>query len=158
MTIENIRVSKLKLLDKNPRKITKEKIEKLCDSLRDDPDFLFKRPILVNVVDGKHIVYAGNQRVRAAKKLGWKEIPCIVDAELDEKVMKARTIKDNKSSGDWDYDILANEYDLEDLIEWGFEMKEFDLEGPSDVIEPEDNKEEEQEDNSCPNCGYQLKN
>ena len=67
--IETIEIKKLKLLERNPRSITKAQLEKCKDSLMRDPDFLDQRPILVNVIDGVYHVYAGNMRVRAAKKL-----------------------------------------------------------------------------------------
>lgn len=125
--IKQIPIKELTLLERNPRKITKQAMEKLCDSLKSDPEFLQKRPILVNAIDGRLEVYAGNQRVRAAKKLGWKEVPCIVDENLDAETLKSRVIKDNLSAGAWDYDILANEYEIGDLLEWGFDQNDFDI-------------------------------
>ena len=122
--IQEILLKKLKLLEKNPRKITKEQLEKLCKSLKDDPEFLKKRPILVNLVNDVYHVYAGNQRVQAAKKIGWKTIPCDVDENLDEALIKSRVIKDNKTYGEFDFDIIANEYDFDDLIEYGFSPDE----------------------------------
>jgi len=122
--IQEIPLKKLTLLEKNPRKITKEQLEKLCKSLKDDPEFLKKRPILVNLVNDVYHVYAGNQRVQAAKKIGWKTIPCDVDENLDEALIKSRVIKDNKTYGEFDFDIIANEYDFDDLIEYGFSPEE----------------------------------
>jgi len=122
--IQEIPLKKLTLLEKNPRKITKEQLEKLCKSLKDDPEFLKKRPILVNLVNDVYHVYAGNQRVQAAKKIGWKTIPCDVDENLDESLIKSRVIKDNRTYGEFDFDILANEYDFDDLIEYGFSPEE----------------------------------
>lgn len=129
--IKNIKISKLTLLEKNPRRISKEQMQKLEKSLIEDPDFLKCRPILVNDSDGQLQVYAGNQRVRAAKKLKWKEVPCIVKKDLDPKVMKARTIKDNKTYGEFDFDMLANEWDIDILKDAGFcdyELPGLDLE------------------------------
>lgn len=129
MTIQEISITKLHLLEKNPRRISKEQMDKLVESLENDPDFLLKRPVLVNLKDGKHQVYAGNQRVMAAKKLKWKTIPCIIDVDLDDSLMKSRIIKDNKTFGEFDFDILANEWDLENLTKWGFTENElgFDI-------------------------------
>lgn len=125
--IKKISISKLSLLENNPRKINGDQMQKLVESLESDPDFFNKRPCLVNDKDGKLIVYAGNQRIRAAKKLKWKEVPCIVDQNLDEELMKDRIVKDNKTYGEFDYDILANEFDLDKLIAAGFTHEELQL-------------------------------
>lgn len=119
-----ISISKLVLYEKNPRKITKDQMAKLTNSIKQDPDFLKERPILVNLVDGKYWVYAGNQRVQAAKKLGMKEIPCSVVENLPDDVMRKRIILDNKTFGEFDLDILANEWDYDILLEAGFNDKE----------------------------------
>ncbi len=124
MTITMIPIVKLKLLDNNPRTITKEQMQKLCKSIQDDPEFLKCRPVIANNKDGKLVVYAGNQRVRAAKKLKIKEIPCIIEEDLCEEIMKKRTILDNKTFGAFDFDMLINEYDNDVLLECGFTLPE----------------------------------
>lgn len=149
MKTELIAISKLKLLEKNPRRITKEQMDKLCRSIENDPNFLECRPVLVNCiyVDDKPYmhVYAGNQRVRAAKKLGMKEIPCIVEYDLDEATVKKRIIQDNKTYGEFDWDILGNEYDIELLLESGFKAEEIlgDLSNISDDVRVDGNNEED---------------
>lgn len=144
-TIIKISIKDLTILEKNPRKINAEQMQKLEKSLTDDPDFLFKRPVLVNFKDDKHIVYAGNQRVRAAKKLKWKDIPCIVDENLSDEIMKDRIIKDNKTFGEFDFEMLANEFDIEKLLDAGFTPEELHIdiedlgsteENDSEVLEP----------------------
>lgn len=167
--IEQLKIQKLTLLENNPRKISREQLQKLKESLTSDPTFLEKRPVLVNRVieekevleDGteffhyKYIVYAGNQRVRAAKALGWKMIPCLVDYNIDKELMKSRAIKDNKSVGSWDYDILANDFELTDLVEWGFTTDE--LMGCVDILKGEEpKKEKEKKEKTCPRCGEIL--
>lgn len=149
MTIEQIPIKNLSLLENNPRRISKEQMQKLVESLKNDPDFLLKRPVLVNKIDDKLQVYAGNQRIRAAKKLKWKTIACIVDKDVPKNVMKSRIIKDNQTFGEFDFDILANEWNPEDLVEWGFTEDElsFDvkvLEGDEEgegVLEPKKDEE-----------------
>ena len=145
LTIQEVAISSLSLLEKNPRKITKEQMDKLCKSITNDPDFLFNRPVLVHDDGTKLIVYAGNQRVRAAKKLKWKKIPCIIEKGLSEDIINQRIIKDNKTFGEFDFDILANEWDTELLLEAGFNIDELigkeieDLgstEEDDDVLEP----------------------
>lgn len=167
--VELVKISKLKLLKRNPRTITKEQMEKLCKSIEDDPDFLWNRPVLVNKTSIFHegptdstscteellTVYAGNQRVRAAKKLKMKEIPCIIENDLCEERMKKRTILDNSSYGSWDFDELANSYDLDVLLDCGFKPEEIlgDLSNISD-----DERNEAKEDKKvCDKCGSKIK-
>lgn len=151
---ENIPIKNLTLLERNPRKITKDQMAKLCKSIEEDSAFLKNRPILVNFVDGKNIVYAGNQRVRAAKMLKMKDIPCIIEKDLPEELVRKRIILDNKTFGSFDYDILANEYEIDLLLECGFEAD--DLIGPlqdidaSDIGEEKDDKDKKIK--KCPHC------
>lgn len=155
--IQMIEIKKLKLMERNPRKITKGELEKLCESLTKDPGFLKNRPILVNQVDETLNVYAGNQRIQAAKKLKWKEVPCIIEQNLSEELIKERILKDNKHSGIWDYDILAGDYDLDILIECGFTPEELHLNLSPEEIEPkEEDEEKDKKRKECPNCGHQL--
>ncbi len=110
---------------------------KLVASLEDDPGFINSRPVLVNLVDGIYQVYGGNQRVRAAKRLKWKEITCSVEENLTEELMKSRVIKDNQTYGEFDYDILANEYDIDMLLEAGMTLEQLSLDSV-DVTTEED--------------------
>lgn len=139
--LSHIKISELTLLENNPRKIDKAQFKKLCDSLEKDPGFFLNRPCLVNVKDDKRIVYAGNQRVLAAKKLGWKEIPCIVEINLPEDLIKERIIKDNKHYGEFDMDILANEWDVGLLLDAGFTNAELSFD-PIEEIESAENESE----------------
>lgn len=154
---ENFPIKNLTLLERNPRKITKDQMAKLCKSITDDPAFLQNRPVLVNCTDGKHIVYAGNQRVRAAKMLKMKEIPCIVENDLPYNLVQKRIILDNKTFGEWDFDILANEFNIDVLIDCGFDANE--------LIGPIDNDKEAESDSKgkkesskikCPKCGHEF--
>jgi hypothetical protein len=87
-------------------------------------------------------IYAGNQRYRAAVDLGWKEIPCIVENDLSIEVMRKRSLLDNHTFGKWDMDVLANKWDIDELLSVGqsllSEMKIPDLANIG-----EDNFEEE---------------
>lgn len=123
--IELIKISELKLFKDNPRTISKDALNKLCASIEEDPDFLRRRPVLVNfTIEGGYEVYAGNMRVRAAKRLKWKEIPCLVDHNLSDKLKRSRVIKDNLNAGDFDYDLLASNYDIEELVGYGFDIEQ----------------------------------
>lgn len=157
--IEYIQIKDLKLLDNNPRSISKEQFKSLCKSLKDDQDFFLCRPILVNRVNGELIVYAGNQRVRAAKKLGWKEVPCIVEDNLYEPLMQSRIIKDNAHYGEWDFDLLSN-FDIEMLFDAGFTERMLlgawdKPEVPEIIDAPADEKVSEKKKKPCPNCGFE---
>ena len=126
--IEEIPINDLILYENNPRRISKDQFEKLKDSISKDRDFFYCRPCLVSVTpNGDLLVYAGNQRLRAAQSLGWTHVPCIVNDELTEVQIKTRVIKDNKCFGTFDDDMLANEYDPDMLIECGFTMTELDI-------------------------------
>ena len=109
-------------LPRNPRPSRKEDIERTMKSIREDEDFLEDRPVLVVPDDGYLVVFAGNLRATAAKKIGLKTIPAVIytpETDEDRETIKRRAIKDNGSFGTWDYDILANEWDDLDLGEWG---------------------------------------
>lgn len=150
---EEVPIKNLTLLERNPRKITKEQMVKLCKSIEEDPQLLHNRPVLVNFVDGKYIVYAGNQRVRAAKMLKMKTIPCIIEKDLSHELVSQRIIKDNKTYGEFDWDILANEYDIDLLLNCGFEPD--DLVGTVQEINTNGIDEEKKEDKkikTCPHC------
>lgn len=155
--IVDIKISDLQLLEKNPRKITKEQMNKLCESIVNDPQFLYNRPVLVNDKDDVLTVYAGNQRVRAAKSLKWKTIPCIVEKDLSDEIIKSRIVKDNKTYGTFDYDMLANEWDIETLFECGFTSTEID--GYLEKVEVDDpvlKDEKEKKLKMCPSCGHEF--
>ena len=112
----------LKGLGKNPRYIKEGEFEKLKKSISDSPEFLEARPLLAYPLDnGNYIVIAGNMRLRAARELDFKEIPCyIFDKKTPIKKLKEYTIKDNVEFGSTDWDELANgEWETDDLQDWG---------------------------------------
>lgn len=130
----------LKGLGKNPRFIRDEKFEQLKQSLQDSPEFLDARPLLVYPLEGgKYIAIAGNMRLRAARELGMKTVPCYVFPE-NTSVEKLReyTIKDNLAYGEIDYDVLKEDWDMGELQEWGMDLSD-DFLGTDDT----DNDDEE---------------
>ena len=154
---EQIELKKLKLLERNPRTISKTQMEKCKASLERNPAFLWDRPILVNVVDGKYNVYGGNQRVRAARKLGWKEIPCSVSHDLTEEEIKERIILDNAHFGQNDYEMLANDYDVELLLNCGYTEQSLQIDGGVHEVENEESESvAEEKVRYCPHCNGQL--
>ncbi len=132
-------VSQIKPNPNNPRLIKDEKFKKLVQSIKDFPDMLNKRPIVVNK---DMIVLGGNMRLKACIEAGMKDVPVIV-ADWSEEQQREFIIKDNVSGGEWDWDILANEWDAEQLTEWGLDVpdiqqldaEEDDFEVPEGGIE-----------------------
>ena len=120
-----IATNKLRTNPNNPRTIRKDQLEKLVKSLREFPEMLEARPI---VVDPDYVVLGGNMRLKAAQEAGLKEVPVYV-ASWEEAKHKEFIIKDNLSFGEWDWDMLANEWDAEELDEWGLDTWQPDLEG-----------------------------
>jgi ParB-like chromosome segregation protein Spo0J len=151
--IKRVEIQHLKLLEDNPRTISKDALESLCSSIKKDPEMLWRRPVLVNDVEGSLTVYAGNQRVIAAKWLGWDTIPCIIDKDLPQEIIKHRILIDNRHSGEWDYDILANTFTIDELYGAGFTAKDFEL----DLKDPAEPSEEKPvETHKCEMCGKKL--
>lgn len=154
--IIHLQVNQLLHSESNPRTISKEKFEALCSSIKNDPKFFDARPCLVNRVGEKLTVYAGNQRLRAAKKLGWDTVPCVIHDNLPQEVIDRRSIVDNVSSGEWDYDILANQYDLSELVSWGLDPASFL--GDIELDTEEKPKGKKAKCIKCPSCGHEFTN
>ena len=111
-----IKINKLKINKDNPRIIKDEKFKKLINSIKEFPEMLELRPI---VVDENMIILGGNMRYRACIEAGIKEVPIKIAKGLTEEQKKEFTIKDNASFGDWDWDSLGNEWNTIDLTKWG---------------------------------------
>lgn len=106
-------------LERNPRKISKENMEKLVKSIKANPDYFEARPIICSDRTDKLVIIAGNQRLRAAKTAGLSEVPVVVLHGLSEEREREITIRDNVELGEWDLDLLESDWDAEDLQEWG---------------------------------------
>jgi DNA modification methylase len=117
------KISDVKLNPNNPRLIKDDKFKKLVQSIKDFPEMLNIRPIVVNK---DMIILGGNMRFRACKEAGIKEIPVII-TDLSEDKQREFLIKDNTSGGEWDWDMLANEWDVEELQVWGLDLPSFDI-------------------------------
>ena len=113
-----MKLSEIKPNPNNPRLIKDDKFKKLCQSIKDFPEMLELRPIVVNK---DMIILGGNMRYKAAKEIGLKEIPVTI-ADLTEDQQREFLIKDNTSGGEWDWEVLANEWDSEKLEEWGLDI------------------------------------
>jgi ParB-like chromosome segregation protein Spo0J len=119
MNIQKVKISEVKTNDANPRVIKDDKFLKLVQSIKDFPKMLELRPIIVN---DDMVVLGGNMRLRAAKDAGLKHVPIIKASDLTEEEQQQFIIKDNVSFGEWDWDILANIFDAEQLAEWGLDV------------------------------------
>lgn len=108
-------------LDRNPRTISKENMNKLVESIKANPDYFEARPIICSDRTGKLVIIAGNQRLRAAGMAGLSEVPVVVLHGLTEEREKEITIRDNVELGEWDFEMLANEFEVEDLEDWGLD-------------------------------------
>ena len=121
-TIQWLNINELTLTSNNPRKIKDKDLNILVKSLKEDPELFEARPIIINIVQDegveKKIVIAGNQRLRASKILGLKEVPCFCFRNLSKEKQDKIMIKDNINNGYWDIDILKSNFsdiNFEDL-------------------------------------------
>ena len=124
MKTEKVKISEIKPNPNNPRLIKDDKFAKLVKSVKDFPEMLTIRPIVVN---SDMIILGGNMRYKACKEAGLKEIPVIIAEGLTEQQQKEFLIKDNVSGGEWDFEMLANEWNVEELDAWGVELGGFDI-------------------------------
>ncbi len=142
--IQNIKYKDINSLisaEYNPRQLKKEQYQNIKESLQ---RFGFVDPVIVNKnKDRKNIIIGGHQRVKVAKDLEYTEVPCLeLDLSLDKE--KELNIRLNKNVGEWDYDILANLFDFNDLMDWGFtdeDLKLFDNGYDDDFSLPDGDKE-----------------
>ena len=118
-----VKINEVKSNPNNPRIIKDDKFKKLVASIKELPQMLELRPIVVNE---DMVVLGGNMRLKACKEAGLKEIPIIKASELNEEQQRAFIIKDNVGFGEWDWDALANEWDAEQLEEWGLDVPNFE--------------------------------
>jgi len=128
MKIQKAKLSEVKLNPNNPRLIKDDKFKKLVQSIKDFPEMLNIRPIVVN---SDMVILGGNMRYKACKEAGLKEIPIII-TDLSEDKQREFLIKDNTSGGEWDWEVLANEWNNEELESWGLDIPTFDINGEAD--------------------------
>jgi hypothetical protein len=119
MKIEVVNISNVKSNPNNPRLIKDDKFKKLVQSIKDFPKMLELRPIVVN---DDMVVLGGNMRLKACKEVGLKEVPIIKASELTEDQQREFIVKDNVGFGEWDWDMIANEWDTEQLVEWALDL------------------------------------
>ena len=121
MKTQVVKIASVKPSPNNPRIIKDNKFKKLVRSIQDFPEMLKLRPI---VVDDDNFILGGNMRYKACVEAGLKEISIIKATELTEEQKQEFVIKDNSSFGEWDWDVLANEWDNTKLNDWGMDVWE----------------------------------
>jgi ParB-like chromosome segregation protein Spo0J len=147
MNIKDIHIN-----PRNPRYIRDERYQQLKKSIKEFPKMMRLRPI---IIDNDGMILGGNMRYLAMVDLGYGEIPegwVVKASDLTEEEQRKFKIVDNIPFGDWDYDILANEWDFEELKGWGMVFPEMeDINIKSDEKEMDESVETK---NECPKCGY----
>jgi DNA modification methylase len=123
MHIHEVKISEVKKNPNNPRTIKDEKFAKLVQSIREFPEMLRLRPIVVN---DDMVVLGGNMRLKACKEAGLKVVPIIKASDLTEDQQREFIIKDNVGFGEWDWEMVANEWDSDKLGEWGLDLPDMD--------------------------------
>ena len=157
MKVEMVSVDSLKHAEYNPRRLSTEDFEHIKKSIE---TFGFVENIVVNSApDRAGIIIGGNQRFEVAKALGHKQVPVFYINIPDLKKEKELNIRLNRNMGNWDWDILANNYETPDLLEYGFKDYEISAEIDPDKFFEEDKKDSEVEKPktmNCPHCGKEI--
>ena len=117
--MQKVKINAIKTNPKNPRLIKDDKFKKLVKSIQEFPQMLELRPI---VVDENNIILGGNMRYKACIEAGLKEIYILKAEDLTEQQKDEFIVKDNVGFGEWDWDILANEWDTDKLQDWGLDL------------------------------------
>jgi site-specific DNA-methyltransferase (adenine-specific) len=120
--MQRVPIGTIKNNPNNPRIIKDDKFKKLVQSIKDLPEMAEVRPVVVNA---DMVVLGGNMRLKAMREAGWKDVPIQV-VDWDEDKQRQFIIKDNVSGGEWDWEMLANEWDTEELQEWGLDLPDLD--------------------------------
>lgn len=145
------KIDKLIANDANPRKISRKAYESLKKSLKEFPEMKELREI---VVDENLTILGGHQRIYALKDLGYSDVIVKQVTGFTDKQKREFIIKDNTASGEWDTDVIANQWDIEELENWG--VPNFNL---GDIGgEPKDpaSKDSENKTHTCPGCGLEF--
>lgn len=135
MKVIKANIADVKINPNNPRLIKDDKFTKLVQSIKDFPEMLEIRPIVVN---SDMVVLGGNMRLKACQAAGIKKAPIIIADNLTEEQQREFLIKDNVSGGEWDWDILANEWDAEQLEDWGLDVPNFAPEVDYSILDEDD--------------------
>lgn len=149
METQILNINDIKLNPNNPRLIKDDKFKKLVKSIKEFPEMLNIRPIVVNK---EMIILGWNMRFKALKEAWVKEVPVII-TDLSEEKQKEFLIKDNVSGWEWDFDLLSSNFDLWDIEEWWVDIKLWD---DIDFDSIESNEDRSNSDKTreveCPHC------
>lgn len=115
------KIDEVKKLEDNPRKISTDELEKLKESLKNNPDYFEARPLILSNRTGELVVIDGNQRLEACRQLGFKEVPTFLIEGLTEEREREITIRGNVNNGEWDKEILQA-WNLGNLLDWGLDL------------------------------------
>jgi ParB-like chromosome segregation protein Spo0J len=124
MKVINKPIAELKPAEYNPRQLSKQEFEQMKSSLQ---EFGFVDPVIINTHKGRNnVIVGGHQRVKVWQSMGHTEVP-VVTVNLKPPKEKELNVRLNKAGGSWDWDILANEFNLDELLDWGFSESDFNL-------------------------------
>lgn len=138
MKVELVSISKIKTNPDNPRIIKDYKFSKLVKSIREFPKMLELRPIIVN---NKFVILGGNMRFKACIEAGLDKVHIVKADELSEEQQREFIIKDNVGFGEWDWDLLGNQYEYQQLEDWGLDAIKHDWDN-LEYIEEAEKKEQ----------------
>ena len=147
-------INSLIFAEYNPRQLTKDQYQNLKDSIS---RFGLVDPIIVNSnKERKNIIVGGHQRVKVAKDMDIEFVP-VLEVDLTYERERELNVRLNKNTGEWDMDILANNFDIEELIDFGFDEEELKLFNEDYWKEPNQKEYDEniETDNKCPKCEYE---
>ena len=130
--VKKVNISAIKPNEENPRYINDSKFKKLVKSIKEFPEMLETRPL---VVDENMVVLGGNMRLKALKSAGVFEVPVHQVKDWTEDQKKEFIIKDNVSYGNWDWDIIANDWETNIISDWGMDVPEFDVDPDYSVLD-----------------------
>lgn len=152
--IIQLNLNDIRLNDKNPRTINKRQLDRLVKSVQEFPEMTELRPI---VVDENNTILGGNMRYRAMQKLGYKQAEVVKVSGLTDEQKREFVIKDNVAFGDWDWDALADEWDTQELNDWGldFDKELQDIDGFFETA-GDTSSESRPKMATCPNCGAEF--
>ena len=145
------KIDKLIVNDANPRKINRPAYEALKKSLKDFPEMKQLREI---VVDENLTILGGHQRIYALKDLGYTDVTVKQVIGLTPKQKREFIIKDNTAAGEWDTDIIANQWDIAELESWG--LDKFNFGEIKDEADEPASKDDENKTHTCPGCGLEF--
>jgi ParB-like chromosome segregation protein Spo0J len=148
-----VNIQQIRNNENNPRIIKDYKFKQLVKSIKEFPEMLKLRPIVVN---SEMVVLGGNMRLKACKEAGLKEVWILKADELTEQQQREFIVKDNVGFGEWDWDVLANEWDNQQLEDWGLDLLPFE-DSVEDILEREEKEEQKQKEQlTCDVCGKNI--